>query len=77
MNFGLVSRLLSVVLIIIALAFALCLCASIFLDEDIDQNLTTAAFGVSLQPLRCSRRASYIGSGEKRLNVSIAVKLLA
>ena len=48
MNFGLVSRLLSVVLIIIALAFALCLCASIFLDEDIDQNLTTAAFGVSL-----------------------------
>ena len=48
MNFGLVSRLLSVVLIIISLAFALCLCVSIFLDEDANQTLTTAAFGVSL-----------------------------
>ena len=48
MNFGLVSRLLSVVMVIIALAFALCLCVSILLDNEPDQGLTIAAFGTSL-----------------------------
>lgn len=48
MNFGLVSRLLSVVMVIIALAFALCLGVSIFLDNEKDQGLTIAAFGASL-----------------------------
>jgi len=48
MNFGLVSRLLSVVMVIIALAFALCLGVSIFLDSEADQRLTIAAYSASL-----------------------------